>query len=81
MGQNQWYHFGVGEFTAHLEPMEVVGMGCSLGANRFGFCQPQPDTTVLKFLPSLLSGVAKREFKRFLFSYQNAKKTGLFAFW
>ena len=34
-GQNQ-YHFGVGA-PPILEPILVVGLGCSLGANRFGF--------------------------------------------
>ena len=29
-------HFGVGAFTTHLEPILVLGLGCPLGANRFG---------------------------------------------
>ena len=35
VGQNQWYHFGVGA-PPILEPILVVGLGCSLGV-RFGF--------------------------------------------
>ena len=31
VGQNQWYQFGVGEFTTHFRiPILVVGLGCSL---------------------------------------------------
>ena len=33
LGQNQWYHFGVGA-PPILEPIFVVGFGCSLGGNR-----------------------------------------------
>ena len=33
VGQNQWYHFGVGEFTS-LYSILVVGLGCSLGGSR-----------------------------------------------
>ena len=36
VGQNQWYHFGVSA-PLILEPILVVGLRCSLGANRFGF--------------------------------------------
>ena len=32
VGENQWYDFGVGEFTTYV--IFVVGWGCSLGANR-----------------------------------------------
>ena len=31
--QHQWYHFGLGAAPI-LEPSLVVGLGCSLGANR-----------------------------------------------
>ena len=36
VGQNQWYHFGGFGAPPSLEPILVVGLGCSLGANRFG---------------------------------------------
>ena len=36
MGQNQWYHFLEGA-PPILEPILVVGLGCSLRV-RFGFC-------------------------------------------
>ena len=26
VGENQWYDFGAGEFTTHLEPILVVGL-------------------------------------------------------
>ena len=36
MVQSQLCHFGVGA-PRILEPIPVVGVGCLLGANRFGF--------------------------------------------
>ena len=36
MVQNQWYHFGIGAALI-LEPIFVVGLGCSLGVRVWGF--------------------------------------------
>ena len=34
VGQKQWYHFGVGEFTPILEPI-LVGIGMFTGGTGF----------------------------------------------
>ena len=37
VGQHQWYHFGVGEFTTHFRTYFSGWIGMFTGANRFGF--------------------------------------------
>ena len=49
MSQNQWYHFGASA-PPILEPISVVGLGCSLGANRD--FDPWPRVTISHALVS-----------------------------
>ena len=57
VGQNQWYHFGVGEFTTHFRTYVSGWIGMFTGGTGFNawpydFCSTPPEARLKKYVAS-----------------------------